>query len=208
MPKAVLTDISVRALRLPKRGQITYWDETLSGFGLRVSQGGAKTFVLIEGPNRQRHTIGRYPTLALKTARNQAKRLKAELTLGLHKPSTISFADAKEMFLDACRQKNKPRTVTDYTRILNRHFRLGRMRLGDISRADVQKRLAKLRETPSEQNHAFVAARVFFNWALREQLISANPIAGMTTPNRLVSRDRYLSDQELVARVNQFERNF
>ena len=198
MPKAVLTDISVRALSPPERGQITYWDEMVSGFGIRISQGGAKSFILVEGPNRQRHTIGRYPTLALKTARNEAKRLKAELTLGLHKPSTISFAEAKELFLDACRQKNKPRTVADYTRILNRHFRFGKMRLGDISRADVQKRLAKLRATPSEQNHAFVAVRIFFNWALREQLIPANPIAGMSAPNRLVSRDRVLSDQELA----------
>jgi integrase len=198
LPKAVLTDISVRALSPPERGQITYWDEMVSGFGIRISQGGAKSFILVEGPNRQRHTIGRYPTLALKTARNEAKRLKAELTLGLHKPSTISFAEAKELFLDACRQKNKPRTVADYTRILNRHFRFGKMRLGDISRADVQKRLAKLRATPSEQNHAFVAVRIFFNWALREQLIPANPIAGMSAPNRLVSRDRVLSDQELA----------
>ena len=34
-----LTDVSVRALPLPEKGQKTYWDDTLQNFGCRVSQG-------------------------------------------------------------------------------------------------------------------------------------------------------------------------
>ena len=32
-----LTDISVRALPLPEKGQKTHWDDTLRNFGCRVS---------------------------------------------------------------------------------------------------------------------------------------------------------------------------
>jgi hypothetical protein len=60
-----LTDISVRALRPPERGQKLYIDDTLAGFGVRVSQGGSKTFVLVHGDDRRRLTIGRYPVISL-----------------------------------------------------------------------------------------------------------------------------------------------
>ena len=51
-----LTDLSIRALQGPERGQKTYTDDTLPGFGVRVSQGGTKTFVLVRGATRQRET--------------------------------------------------------------------------------------------------------------------------------------------------------
>lgn len=198
MPSACLTDITIRSLKLPKKGQTTYWDENLKGFGVRVSQGGAKAFVLVYGVNRQRHTIGRYPTISLKEGRGEAKRLQAELTLGLHKKASVTYNEAKERFLDGCRQKNKPRTIADYTRILNKHFRFGRKHLGDITRIDIQRRLDKLKKTPSERHHAFVTARVFFNWAEREDILTVNPIGKMRPPGKTVSRDRVLSDEELA----------
>lgn len=60
-----LTDISIRSLTPPERDQKMYPDENLPGFGVRVSQGGTKTFVLVHEINRRRETIGRYPTLTL-----------------------------------------------------------------------------------------------------------------------------------------------
>ena len=198
MPRATLTDISIRSLKAPEKGQVTYLDDNLSGFGVRVSQGGAKTFVLVHGVNRQRLTIGRYPTLSLKAARGEAKRLQAEITLGVIRRTTVTFKEARELFLAACEQKNRPRTVKDYRQRLDRHFRFGKKRLDDIKRAEIQSRLAKLRATPSEQNHAFVALRTFFNWALREQFVDASPMAGMRAPSVLPARDRVLSDRELA----------
>ena len=197
MPAISLTDISVRSLKLPERGQVTYWDANLPGFGVRVSQGGAKSFVVVYGQNRRRHTIGGYPTLSLKTARSEAKRLQAELVLGVHKKSSTTFSDALERYIETCRQKNKPRTVSDYRRIFKRHFRFGKVQLKDITRADIQRLLDKLRATPSEQNHAFVALRIFFNWAAREELIETSPMVNMRPIGKSGSRDRILSDSEL-----------
>ena len=197
MPNVILTDISLRSLPLPANGQVTYWDENLPTFGVRVSQGGTKSFVVIHGRDRKRHTLGRYPSIGLKAARTEAKKLQAELVLGLHKTTSVTFNEARERYLEICEQKNKPRTVNDYRRIFKRHFRFGKMHIKDITRADIQRRLDKLKKTPSEQNHAFVALRIFFNWAAREELVEISPMFNMRSVSKMISRDRILTDKEI-----------
>ncbi len=197
MPRVKLSDLTVKTLPLPERGQVTYWDDGLSGFGVRVSQGGSKSFVLVHGVNRQRETLGRYPTISLRQARDQAKKKQAEITLGIEQNRSISFKDARELFLEDCRSKNKKNTVDYYRKRLDIHFRFGRKRLDEISRKDIQSRIRRNQVSPSEQHHAFVAIRTFLNWALREQYIETSPIAAMKPPGAPKPRERALSDGEL-----------
>jgi len=199
MPTHALTDISVKALTAPAKGQTTYWDASHTGFGLRISQGGTKTFVVVHGVERRRFTIGRYPTISLKQARDKAKELQAGLTLGLieKRPSPAS-TDALKLYLEASEAKNRPGTVTEYRRLLTNHFAFGRKRLSEITRADIQAKLNKLKDRPSEQRHAFVALKVFFNWAVREEHLPVSPIASMQPPTRQRSRERVLEPKELV----------
>ena len=98
---------------MPQKGQKIYTDDTLRGFGCRVSQGGTRTFVLQHGANRQLVSIGRYPIITLSEARTQAKRILAEKVLGRHQPETVRYEDALHLFMIAVRQKKKPRTYTD-----------------------------------------------------------------------------------------------
>ncbi len=198
MPKSKLTDVSIRSLPSPENGQVTFWDINQPGFGVRVSQGGTRTFIVVYGSTRRRFTIGRFPKISLKQARDQAKKLQAGLTLGIVEKNTSPiFSDAKELFLSACRQKNRPRTVYDYDRHLKRHFAFGRTRLSEISRADIQRHLNKLNKLPSELHHAYVTAKIFFNWALREEMIKENPMATMRAPSKLAPRGRFLNAEEL-----------
>lgn len=198
MPQTKLSDVLIRSLPLPERGQVTYWDTALPGFGVRVSQGGTKSFVVIYGPTRKRFTIGRYGPISLKQAREEAKKLQAGLTLGVvEKTISPTFYDAKKLFLESCRAKNRPRTVYDYNRHLKRHFPFGKTRLADITRADIQRRLNGLKDTPSERHHAFVTAKIFFNWAVQEEMIVTNPIGSMKSPTKQVARERVLSEDEL-----------
>lgn len=198
MPKVNLTDITVKALPLPDKGQTTYWDESMKGFGVRVSQGGAKSFVVVHGVNRQRDTLGKYPVISLKQARDKGKKLMAQITLGMVRNRSIPFKDGRELFLEACSTKNKKNTVDYYRKRLDAHFRFGRKRLDEITRLDVQSRIRKIKTSPSEQHHAFVAVRTFLNWAVREQYIDASPIASMKPPGAPKPRERVLSETELA----------
>ncbi len=198
MPRITFTDTALRALMPPPKSQVTYWDQSVPSFGLRVSPGGTKTFIVMHGANRSRTTIGRFPTLSLKQARDEAKRLQASLTLGMHnKTKSISYDEARDRFLEASARKNRPRTVYDYRRHLTKHFPFGRTKIDEIERADVNRRLSKLKDTPAEQNYAFVSIRTFFNWAVREELIERSPIVNMRMPNRINTRERMLNDEEL-----------
>ena len=46
MPKIALSDVALKNLKPPPVGQIDYWDDKLPAFGVRLSQGGSRTFVL------------------------------------------------------------------------------------------------------------------------------------------------------------------
>jgi hypothetical protein len=71
--KISLTDAGIRGLATPATGQKTVWDKG-SPLGVRISQGGSKTFVIMLGPGT-RHTIGRVGVVKLTDAREEAKRI-------------------------------------------------------------------------------------------------------------------------------------
>jgi hypothetical protein len=194
-----LTDISVRALPAPAHGQKTHWDDTLPNFGCRVSQGGTKSFVVQHGADRRLITIGRYPVVALADARAEAKRILAELTLGRHRPRTVRWDDALELYLAACDEKNRKRTVDAYRRLLNRHFPLKRRQLSEITPEDIERRLSSIK-APGERNHALVAVKVFLGWCQKppRRYIPHNPCEGMA-PTKRKARKRILTDAELAA---------
>jgi len=195
--KIALTDITIRNLPLPEKGQQTYFDASQSGFGVRVSQGGSKTFVAVLGKRRSYKTIGKYPAVSLKTARQEAKRLAVTHSSNpLERPAT-SHSVASESFLDDCTGRNKPRTVSDYRRILKRHFNFGSKSLASIGKADIIERLDLLKAVPSERHHAFVAARVYFNWCVKQGYIDNSPLDRIAPTNATPPRERVLSDAEL-----------
>lgn len=197
MPTANLSDRTLKALESPTFGQTTLWDESLSGFGVRVSQGGAKSFVVVYGPNRTRKTIGRYPTISLKQARDKAKELLAAFTLGLEAQRSISWADARSQFLKDCERKNKPNTVAYYRKRLDAHFRHGKKNLADLTKQDLLQKIRRISTSASEQHHAFVVVRTLLNWAVREDFLDANPLQGVKGFKPAKARERVLSDQEL-----------
>ncbi len=97
---ANLTDLTIRSLTPPLKGQRDYFDDALAGFGVRVSQGGSRSFFLFTGKkkNRERKSIGRWGVITLAQARAEAKRILAERTLGHHKPKTMTFSAALVLF--------------------------------------------------------------------------------------------------------------
>ena len=78
--KTRLTDLGLKKLQPPVSGQVTHWDTTTPGFGVRCSTR-AKSYVVMYGRKRQLKTLGRYPDLALAEARNRAKMFLASHAL-------------------------------------------------------------------------------------------------------------------------------
>jgi len=196
-----LTDVSVRSLAAPAKGQKDYFCNSLPGFGVRVSHGGTRSFFLFTGKedNRHRQTIGRFGIISLAQARTEAKRLLAEQTLGHSKPKSVTFSAALTIFEQQKYPELKPRTVHDYKAIFRRHFskKLGNVRLADIGFETITTITDKLVKTPSEQRHALVVAGTFFRWCVRRRFLKHNPLDGADVP-KAGKRKRVLTDEELV----------
>src|SRR5437764_1383045 len=77
----------------------------------------------------------------------------------------------------------------------------GNRRIGDISKKDVTDAIDAIvkRGTPSAANHAFAAARGLFNWAVERGSIDRSPCEKLGLPTKATSRDRVLSEPEVVA---------
>src|SRR3954447_23060408 len=115
--KVSLTDVTVRAMTSPAQGQVTVWDKN-SPLGVRVSQWGTKTYIVLIGSGRRR-TIGKADRITLAEARAEAKRIHAEKILGIGRPakSTITFETALTCFLEENYKDKKPRTKAEVARL-------------------------------------------------------------------------------------------
>ena len=194
-----LTDISLRTLKAPETGAVTYFDDTLKGFGVRVSSGGTKSYILLMGKARTRIAIGRVGTIGLKEARDKARSILAERQLGRFQSSTVRFADALDRYIAEHVDSLKPRTQSETKRLLNAHFRpkLAHDRLTDITRQTIADIIGRLMATPSTALHAHAAINAFFRWA-RGPYLEFNPLDGLKPPSKPVSRDRVLTAEELT----------
>jgi len=189
MPKQLISDATVRSLPTLET-QTDYWDLKFPAFGVRVSPGGTKTFVLNQ--NKTRRTIGRYPDISLSQARTEARRLVAEKTLGKIRPQSITYTQAVLLFLEEKRERRKERTVRDHKRHLNL---LGfKCQLAEVTHQDMERKLKRL--PPSEFNHRLACAKTFFTWAQKKRYITDNPTVGLT-PHKRAKRKRTLTDDEL-----------
>lgn len=200
--KFALTDLSVRAIKAPARGQKTVWDKN-SPIGVRASVGGSKSYVVMVGSG-QRKVIGRVGILSLAEARAEAKRILAEKTLGLtKKPSAINFETAVPLFLeDNYKNARGKRTKSEAKRLLEKHFvpPFRKRPLSDITDSDISVELAKLSKTPSAQLHVYRAIKVMMRWCTRppRRYIQHSPLEGYEPPGKDKKRSRILTDAELV----------
>ena len=83
--------------------------------------------------------------------------------------------------------------------MLHLHFKFADTRLCDLSPHDIQKRLDRLNDTPSEHHHAFAVLRAFLNWAHQKHYVGEHPMARMKSPSVGKPRARILTDEELKA---------
>ena len=213
MASELLKDVTVRNLKPQPGRQIFVRDNRIKGFGVCVSPGGTKTFqvVYLIGKKAKRLTIGRYPSMTLSDARQRASAALNQVADGRDPAVEKQRARAEyhsklfETLVDDFIQnyaKKRTRNWAETERLLKREFipLWKKWPIHTISRRDVTKALNSLvdRGAPSVANHGLAAICKMLNWAIEQDLIDRSPCFGVKAPARIVSRDRVLSEGDLI----------
>lgn len=177
-----------------KKTQSFYRDTSIPGFGLRVTSGGAKSFVVEKRVNGRvkRITLGRYGNLTVEEARKEAMKLLGKVAVGVDpvqekQQAKVNRVTLKEAFDDylQTRKDLKPSTVHDYNRSLNGAFKDWQQKaIIDITPDMVAKRHADYgKRSPARANNAMRVLRAVLNHARRkysngsgQPLLPINPV--------------------------------
>ena len=117
---------NVEALSIPHQGYQLHWDDTLPGFGVRITDKGYKAFVFqrrVNGRDR-RMTIGRYGDTSPDQARRMAIKLAGDIIKGVdpveekkrRKAETLTLREVFDDYLIA--RDLKPLTISDMHKAL------------------------------------------------------------------------------------------
>lgn len=210
-----LSDKLVKELPAPDRGAKITYDSDVSGFGARVTKGGAKAYILnyrIAGRER-RYTIGSATEWKATAARKFAADLKAKIRLG-HDPlaeleearNARTVADLCDRFEEDHLPRLRPATQKQYRQSIHGsvqrkgirdHFK--HQKVEDLKHADVEDYHRKVSRTaPTMANRDLSVLSRMLGLAVRWGWRADNPVRG-TERNQEVKRTRYLSHAEIRA---------
>jgi integrase len=208
MPTRSLTVASVARIKPPKRGQADYFDSGYPGLALRVSYGGAKTWIYFYRLHAKlrRLSLGRFPGMELDDARNAWRSARLAVSKGespAHiKPTTAdTFGATAEEWLKRDQAKNRSidrvQQAIKYNALPVWRERL----IAGITRRDV----IELIDAVVDRGALTMARRLhshlhrLFRWAVGRGIIETNPMADLPKPGKAVKRDRVLDNHELKA---------
>jgi integrase len=228
MPKANLTDRLIASIK-PGTELVEWWDKSTPGFGIRVSPKGKKTwFVMYRLAGiRRRYKFGRYPEIALESARKKARKALSDVSEGkdpsqekkaqeaLLKQERLeakTFSQLSRLYIDEYAKLNK-RSWKEDERIIDKLLKpeFGTLNVKEITRSHVRSYLRDMAaKTRVQANRSHACLRKIFNWAIREEIVDmeGNPAAGISSPGgREKPKERNLTDEEIKAAWNELERD-
>jgi integrase len=201
-----VTKITMRTIAALAPGSYVA-DAIVQGFGVRRQKDGAYYYLRFRRNGAQyMRSIGRHGSpWTCETARKEAQRLLGAVVGGddpFAKPVPAeAFGAEVERYLRKQRHALKPRTYVELERHLRRDCGpLARLRLTEIDRRTIALRLAEVETAsgPTARNRVRSSLSAFFNWAVREGLLDANPVTGTARADERGSRDRVLTQAELA----------
>jgi len=212
-----LTNDAVRNLPAGPSGDAIYPDSHprsgVPGLCLRVREGGSRTFIIQwrQGQFQRRATIGKVGVLSLDEARKAARKALVGIDEG-NDPVAVrakSRADSKLIFetlareyLDVRVRDMKPGSLDQCQRHLLKCFKpLHRLAIGKIDRATISVELRAIanKSGPVQADRARSTLSAMFGWCVGEGILEANPVFGTNKQSKAKSRERILTDDELVA---------
>jgi len=211
MPRVALTDRFCSTA--PALGVRTdYFDETVSGLALRVTERGHRSWCyLFTSPRdgkRARATLGTYPATSLAAARGKALEARGHIEAGRDPRIVLAGQATAGMTVRALVDtyladpgKAELRSKSEIDRRLRKNVIpvIGDVKLSELRRRDVRNVTDAIlrRGRKVEATRVFEDVRAIVRWAVQNEYLDANPLDGMGKPAEATVSNRVLSDDEI-----------
>jgi integrase len=208
--KRHLTDASVQRIKPPKEGSVEIFDLGYPGLALRIGHGGAKTFEQFYrvGGTLRRETLGRWPAISLADARMEWRKTREAIAKGEDpsrrdgKAPAMLFERMVEEWLKRDQSKNKASSQYQLHRSLEADLLPAwrGKRVDEITKRDIHNLLDSIadRGAPIMARRVQAYVRRFFRWCIERDILKVDPTAGMPRVGNGKSRERVLTNDELV----------
>ncbi|MBY0298075.1 MAG: site-specific integrase [Methylobacterium sp.] len=214
MPVVSLTHTYVAGLQArPPSDRIEVWDERTPGLCLRIGPNGNGAWSFRyrpkSGKGYQRITLGRLADLTLADARERAARHRVAVADGgdpqlelkarqSAAESVLTFDALAQRYLDEYAKPNKASWKNDEGYLRRPRAAWGKRAAASITRRDAILLLDGIKKTaPISANRCQTVLVTLFNWAVEDQHLEVNPIAGLKKRAKETAKDRVLTDAEL-----------
>lgn len=214
MATGVIANRSVAAMK--PREKVDYlWDGEVAGFGLKVTPAGSKVYIFDfrmggRSTPKQRVTIGKHGAWTPTEARSEAKRLRRMVDTGVDPRAaevqrqkdqlTLEIGGVAERFIAEYlidRWKGGADLAAGILRRRVVPVWRGRS-IKSLGRSDIAALMNSLNSTPALRRNCFAVVRRMFHWAVDQGLLDSSPVRDIEPPPAPASRDRVLSDDEVV----------
>jgi integrase len=194
----------------PAKIDHVYWDDSFPGFGLRIREGGSRTwlFQYKTGDKQRRMTLGSAKVVSLVDAKKTASDLHAKVKLGLdpaglkaenRQQAVETFLAVATIYLSVRKRDMRPGGYDQIERHLMKYSKLLHgLQLANITQRTIATRLNALRDEAGDvqANRTRSSLHAFWRWAMQQGIVTSNPVAA-TGRFEEKSRDRVLADDEL-----------
>lgn len=203
-----LTDKLVKSIEPPPRSNRIAYDSEVKGFGFRITASGARAFILNyrSGGRERRYTIGAYPDWSVSAAREEAKRLKRQVNLGVDPMgnrhadrAAPTVAELASRYMSEHAIHKVPRAQDDDRSMIKKLIlpAIGQFKVQDVRRDDIDQLHRQVSRTrPIRANRMAQLLSKLFTQAIRWEYRLDNPVQGLRR-NPEAKRTRYLSSAEI-----------
>ena len=207
-----LTAVAIEKMPTPDKRRDIY-DSEVPGLVLRLLPSGTKSwsFTYRTRNKAKRLSLGMYPGVSLKLARERGRDARAEVQRGgdpvedkkieERERQLYSFEScAKDFIKKYCKPNLK--TWKSVDRALERFAipEWGDRPAKDIRRRDVVELLDKVAsKTPGQSNHLRAYLSKLFKWLMEREVVETNPVLGVARRHKSKPRSRILDQAEIAA---------
>lgn len=203
-----------------------YYDTTQPGLRLLVTETGNKSFQFQMWSKKLgkplTRTLGKFGTLSLKDAREQAASLVTEIHSGTDIERTKAEAnrarileptvqDFSEVFLVKYCYAKQLRSVKEIERIIRKEIlpSIGKLKISDVKRGDIINLLDSIdsRGALILCNRTLSVLSKMFNFAIERDVIPFSPVHGVRKRGVEQKRERVLNDEQITLLWNSLKNN-